>query len=45
MVEALLLEEGKIELVGGQIVRDERQGGYQTQTIPVQGFGAYEVAP
>jgi cell division transport system ATP-binding protein len=28
-----------IELVGGQIVRDERQGGYQTQTIPVQGFG------
>lgn len=28
-----------IELVAGQIVRDERQGGYQTQTIPVQGFG------
>ena len=28
-----------IELVSGQIVRDERQGGYQTQTIPVQGFG------
>lgn len=25
-----------IELVGGQIVRDERQGGYLTQTIPVQ---------
>jgi cell division transport system ATP-binding protein len=25
-----------IELIGGQIVRDERQGGYQTQTIPVQ---------
>ncbi|HEY8912835.1 cell division ATP-binding protein FtsE [Lacisediminihabitans sp.] len=28
-----------IELVSGQIVRDERQGGYQTQTIPLQGFG------
>ncbi|MCU1584645.1 MAG: ftsE [Microbacteriaceae bacterium] len=28
-----------IELVSGQVVRDERQGGYQTQTIPVQGFG------
>jgi len=28
-----------IELTGGQIVRDERQGGYQTQAIPVQGFG------
>ncbi|MCU1556690.1 MAG: ftsE [Microbacteriaceae bacterium] len=27
-----------IELVSGQIVRDERQGGYQTQTIPLQGF-------
>jgi len=25
-----------IELVGGQIVRDERQGGYQTQAIPMQ---------
>jgi cell division transport system ATP-binding protein len=25
-----------IELVGGQIVRDERQGGYQTQSMPVQ---------
>ena len=25
-----------IELVGGQIVRDERQGGYQTQAMPVQ---------
>ena len=25
-----------IELVSGQIVRDERQGGYQTQAIPVQ---------
>jgi len=24
-----------IELVGGQIVRDERQGGYQTQSMPV----------
>ncbi|QEE61816.1 cell division ATP-binding protein FtsE [Salinibacterium sp. dk2585] len=30
-----------IELVAGQIVRDERQGGYLTQAIPVQkGFGA-----
>ncbi|CAN5233403.1 cell division ATP-binding protein FtsE [soil metagenome] len=27
-----------IELVAGQIVRDERQGGYQTQAIPVQGL-------
>ncbi|WP_395638971.1 cell division ATP-binding protein FtsE [Pseudolysinimonas sp.] len=25
-----------IELVGGQIVRDERQGGYQTQSMPMQ---------
>ncbi|HEV7957636.1 MAG: ftsE [Microbacteriaceae bacterium] len=25
-----------IELVSGQIVRDERQGGYQTQAIPLQ---------
>jgi cell division transport system ATP-binding protein len=25
-----------IELVGGQIIRDERQGGYQTQAVPVQ---------
>jgi cell division transport system ATP-binding protein len=25
-----------IELIGGQIVRDERQGGYQTQANPVQ---------
>jgi cell division transport system ATP-binding protein len=28
-----------IELIGGQVVRDERQGGYQTQTMPVQSFG------
>lgn len=28
-----------IELVGGQVVRDERRGGYQTQAVPVQGFG------
>jgi cell division transport system ATP-binding protein len=28
-----------IELVGGQVVRDERQGGYQTQALPVQSFG------
>ncbi|HEY0261065.1 MAG TPA: cell division ATP-binding protein FtsE [Lacisediminihabitans sp.] len=25
-----------IELVGGQVVRDERHGGYQTQAVPVQ---------
>jgi cell division transport system ATP-binding protein len=25
-----------IELVGGQIVRDERQGGYQTTSMPIQ---------
>jgi cell division transport system ATP-binding protein len=34
-----------IELVSGQVVRDERQGGYQTQTVPIQAFatvpGAY----
>ncbi len=34
-----------IELVSGQIVRDERQGGYQTQAIPVQGFGLEGDAP
>jgi cell division transport system ATP-binding protein len=28
-----------IELISGQVVRDERQGGYQTQAIPVQDFG------
>ena len=28
-----------IELISGQIVSDERQGGYQTQAIPIQGFG------
>jgi cell division transport system ATP-binding protein len=28
-----------IEIISGQIVRDERRGGYQTQAIPVQGFG------
>lgn len=27
-----------IELVSGQIVRDEREGGYQTQAIPIQGY-------
>ena len=27
-----------IELVSGQVVRDERQGGYQTQAVPVQRF-------
>ncbi|MEY2849821.1 MAG: cell division ATP-binding protein FtsE [Actinomycetota bacterium] len=35
-----------IELVSGQIVRDEREGGYQTQAIPiVQGFGIPGRAP
>lgn len=28
-----------IELIGGQIVRDERKGGYQTQSMPIQAFG------
>jgi cell division transport system ATP-binding protein len=28
-----------IELISGQIVRDERQGGYQTQSIPLPSFG------
>ena len=28
-----------IELISGQVVRDEREGGYQTQAVPVQGFG------
>ena len=27
-----------IELVSGQVVRDESQGGYQTQAIPLQSF-------
>ena len=27
-----------IELVSGQVVRDERSGGYQTQSVPVQNF-------
>ncbi len=31
-----------IELISGQVVRDERQGGYQTQAIPVQDFGIGE---
>jgi cell division transport system ATP-binding protein len=30
-----------IELISGQVVRDERQGGYQTQAIPVQDFGVH----
>jgi cell division transport system ATP-binding protein len=29
-----------IELVSGQLVRDERHGGYQTQALPVQHRGA-----
>lgn len=32
-----------IELVSGQVVRDERQGGYQTQAIPTQ-TGPYGAA-
>ena len=28
-----------VELVSGQVVRDERQGGYLTQSIPVQDDG------
>ena len=28
-----------IELIAGQVVRDERKGGYQTSAVPVQGFG------
>ena len=27
-----------IELVSGQVVRDERSGGYQTQSVPTQNF-------
>src|SRR4051794_39545178 len=27
-----------IELVSGQVIRDERSGGYQTQAVPVQNF-------
>jgi len=30
-----------IELISGQIVRDERRGGYQTQAVPVQEFARY----
>jgi cell division transport system ATP-binding protein len=40
--EAAIVDQMKrrvIELISGQIVRDERQGGYQTQSVPVQGFG------
>lgn len=29
-----------IELMSGQVMRDERQGGYQTQAIPIQRFDA-----
>src|SRR4051812_11023489 len=28
-----------IELIGGEIVRDERQGGYETTSIPIQNVG------
>ncbi len=33
-----------IELISGQIVRDERKGGYQTQAIPVQEFAGASTA-
>ena len=33
-----------IELISGQIVRDERKGGYQTQAIPVQAFPEMELS-
>ena len=33
-----------IELISGQIVRDEREGGYQTQAIPLQAFGFAEAS-
>lgn len=32
-----------IELISGQVVRDERHGGYQTQTIPIQTFNPLAV--
>jgi cell division transport system ATP-binding protein len=28
-----------IELTSGQVVRDELEGAYQTQAIPIQNFG------
>jgi cell division transport system ATP-binding protein len=28
-----------IELTSGQVVRDELEGGYQTQAIPIQNYG------
>ena len=34
-----------IELIGGEIVRDERQGGYQTTSIPIQRDGAEPHTP
>jgi cell division transport system ATP-binding protein len=34
-----------IELIGGQVVRDERQGGYQTSGVPIQGFGLAGARP
>jgi cell division transport system ATP-binding protein len=34
-----------IELISGQIVRDERGGGYQTTTIPIQHFGEQSELP
>jgi len=33
-----------VELISGQIVRDERKGGYQTQSMPIQTFGLASAA-
>jgi cell division transport system ATP-binding protein len=34
-----------VELIGGQVVRDERKGGYQTQSMPMQTMGAAGANP
>jgi cell division transport system ATP-binding protein len=34
-----------IELISGQIVRDERGGGYQTTSIPIQHFSEPTALP
>lgn len=34
-----------VELIGGQVVRDERKGGYQTQSMPVQALGNQRMEP
>lgn len=33
-----------VELISGQIVRDERKGGYQTRSMPIQTFGLASAA-